>query len=45
MVDAVYDQDYPIIQGGALIIAVIVVVTNIIVDISYGWLDPRIRHT
>jgi peptide/nickel transport system permease protein len=45
MVDAVFAEDYPIVQGGALIIAVIVVVTNILVDISYGWLDPRIRHT
>lgn len=45
MVNAVNAQDYPIVQGGALVIAVIVVVTNIIVDISYGWLDPRISHT
>jgi peptide/nickel transport system permease protein len=45
MVDAVFNKDYPIVQGGALIIAVIVVATNVIVDISYCWLDPRIRHT
>jgi peptide/nickel transport system permease protein len=45
MVTAVFNQDYPIVQAGALIIAVIVVITNILVDISYGWLDPRIRHT
>ena len=44
MVDAVFAQDYPVVQGGILIIAVIVVLANLAVDISYGWLDPRIRY-
>jgi peptide/nickel transport system permease protein len=44
MVSAVNTQDYPVVQGGALIIAAIVVTVNLIVDISYGWLDPRIRN-
>lgn len=43
MVDALFSQDYPIVQSGALLIACFVVVTNLIVDISYGWVDPRIR--
>ena len=43
MVQAVTSHDYLIVQGGVLIIAAIVVLTNILVDISYGWLDPRIR--
>jgi peptide/nickel transport system permease protein len=43
MVDAVLANDYSIVQGGCLIIATIVVTVNLLVDISYGWLDPRIR--
>ena len=44
MRDSVFGQDYQVVQGGVLIIAIIVVLTNIIVDISYGWFDPRIRY-
>jgi peptide/nickel transport system permease protein len=45
LVNAVFAQDYPIVQGGCLLIAIIVVITNILVDIFYGWLDPRIRYS
>jgi peptide/nickel transport system permease protein len=44
MWDAVFSQDYQIVQSGVLIISAIVVLTNIAVDITYGWLDPRIRY-
>jgi peptide/nickel transport system permease protein len=44
MTQAVQNQDYLIVQAGTLIIAVMVVLSNLIVDISYGWLDPRIRY-
>ncbi|MBA7689395.1 Dipeptide transport system permease protein DppB [subsurface metagenome] len=43
LVQSVFAQDYQVVQAGTLIIAVIVVLANLIVDISYGWLDPRIR--
>jgi peptide/nickel transport system permease protein len=43
-VNAVFVQDYPVVQGFVLIIAITVLVTNLLVDISYGWLDPRIRY-
>jgi peptide/nickel transport system permease protein len=43
MTEAVFAQDYQIVQAGVLIISLIVVTVNLIVDISYGWLDPRIR--
>ena len=43
MTQAVQNQDYLIVQAGTLIIAIIVVISNLVVDISYGWLDPRIR--
>lgn len=44
MVSAVFSQDYQVVQGGILIIAVVVVLANLIVDISYAWLDPRIMY-
>ncbi|MBW2037223.1 MAG: ABC transporter permease [Deltaproteobacteria bacterium] len=42
--DAIFSQDYEVVQGAILVIAVIVLVVNLIVDISYGWFDPRIRY-
>ncbi len=44
MVNSVFAQDYPVVQGCTILFAVIVVVVNFFVDISYGWLDPRIRY-
>jgi peptide/nickel transport system permease protein len=44
LVQAVFGQDYVVIQGTTLVIATIIVIINLIVDISYGWLDPRIRY-
>lgn len=44
MTQSVMQQDFQVIQAGTLIIAVMVVISNLIVDISYGWLDPRIRY-
>ena len=43
-VDALFSQDYAIVQGVVLMISAIIVVSNFIVDISYGWIDPRIRY-
>lgn len=37
-------RDYPVIMGIALVISTIVLVSNLVVDISYAWLDPRIRY-
>jgi peptide/nickel transport system permease protein len=44
MVSSIFAQDYLVVQGITLIIAVIILLTNLVVDISYGWLDPRIRY-
>ena len=41
---AVMARDYQVVQAGVLIIAVVTVLTNIIVDIAYAWIDPRIRY-
>jgi len=43
MVEAILTRDYPVVQGMTLVIAIIYVITNLIVDISYAYLDPRIR--
>ena len=43
VVNAIGQFDYPVIQGVVLVIAVILVFVNLLVDISYAWLDPRIR--
>jgi ABC-type dipeptide/oligopeptide/nickel transport system permease component len=45
LVTAVLSRDYPMVQGVALIAAVGYVFVNFLVDFSYAWLDPRIRHS
>ena len=44
VVFAIGQFDYPVIQGVVLVVAVILVFTNLLVDITYAWLDPRIRY-
>ena len=44
MVDSVFRRDYPVIQGGLLIIACIIMLVNLVVDLLYGLINPRIRH-
>jgi peptide/nickel transport system permease protein len=44
MVSSIFGQDYLVVQAITFVIAVIVLTVNLIVDISYGWLDPRIRY-
>jgi len=43
MVQSIYARDYPVIQAAVVLIALIFVIVNLMVDISYGYLDPRIR--
>jgi ABC-type dipeptide/oligopeptide/nickel transport system permease component len=42
-VRAIIDKDYPVAQGAVLVIALIYVLSNIVVDVSYAYLDPRVR--
>ncbi len=44
MVEAVRQRDYPVIQAVNLVFAGIVIVTNLVVDLSYAFVDPRIRY-
>jgi len=41
---AVYSRDFPAIQGGVLLVAVTFVLVNLIADLLYAWLDPRIKY-
>jgi peptide/nickel transport system permease protein len=43
VVDAVFARDYPLVQGVILLIALGFIVSNLLVDLLYGWIDPRIR--
>ncbi len=43
LVDSIFARNYPVVQGIVLLTAVIFVVTNLLVDLSYYRLDPRIR--
>jgi len=44
LVSSIFGQDYVVVQAITFVLAVIVLLVNLIVDISYGWLDPRIRY-
>jgi peptide/nickel transport system permease protein len=44
LLDSINNRDYSIVQGGVLFIALIFSVVNLLVDLVYGWLDPRIRY-
>lgn len=43
LVDAILSKDFPIVQGTVLFIALVYIVINLLVDLSYAYLDPRIR--
>jgi peptide/nickel transport system permease protein len=43
MVQAVFERDYPVIMGNLVIVAVITLFANLLADLSYGLVDPRIR--
>jgi len=43
LVNGIKDKDFPVVQAGMLVAAAAYVLANLLVDLSYGWLDPRIR--
>ncbi|WP_298495895.1 ABC transporter permease subunit [uncultured Maritimibacter sp.] len=43
MVDSIFRRDYPVVQGGLLLVALIVMIVNLIVDLLYGLINPKIR--
>ncbi|MEF2070692.1 ABC transporter permease [Consotaella aegiceratis] len=44
MMNAIYSNDYAAVQGAVIVYAIIVVLVNLIVDVSYGLIDPRVRN-
>jgi peptide/nickel transport system permease protein len=44
LTSAILNRDYPMIQGGLLLATVFLVAVNILVDVAYAWLDPRVRY-
>lgn len=42
--DAILGRDYPIVQSGTLLITIVIVAVNLVVDLSYAFLDPRIHY-
>jgi peptide/nickel transport system permease protein len=45
VVDAVQRRDYPLVQGSLLLITVVYLVVNLVVDVVYAWVDPRIHYS
>jgi peptide/nickel transport system permease protein len=43
--DAIFNRDYPVLQGGILFLAIVFVLVNLIVDLSYAFINPRIRYS
>ncbi|HEY7538931.1 MAG TPA: diguanylate cyclase, partial [Methylomirabilota bacterium] len=43
MVQAVFERDYPVIMGNLVIVATLTLVANLIADLTYSLVDPRIR--
>ena len=44
LISGVRSRDYPVVQGTVLLICILTIVINLVVDVTYGLLDPRIRH-
>lgn len=44
MIDALVARDYPIVSGVNVMMASVILMANLLVDLTYGWLDPRIRY-
>ena len=44
-VTAIFQRDYPVVQAAVCVTALVFVASNLLVDLVYGWLDPRIRFT
>ncbi|HQU49775.1 MAG TPA: ABC transporter permease subunit [Casimicrobiaceae bacterium] len=44
LIEAINRRDYPVLQGGLLLLGVVVMLVNLLVDIAYGVINPRIRH-
>ncbi|MFY0545828.1 ABC transporter permease [Brevibacillus sp. H7] len=44
VLDGIYQRDYPVVQGGVLFVALVFVLVNLLIDVIYTWIDPRIKY-
>ena len=44
LIDAINRRDYPIISGVNLVLATFILICNLIIDLTYAWLDPRVQY-
>jgi ABC-type dipeptide/oligopeptide/nickel transport system permease component len=44
MLDSIFQRDYAVTQAAVMIVTIVVVFLNLLTDLLYGWLDPRIRY-
>jgi len=44
LIEGINRRDYPVLQGGTLLIGAIVMIVNLLVDVTYGLINPRIRY-
>ncbi|WNC16386.1 ABC transporter permease [Brevibacillus brevis] len=44
ILDGIYQRDYPVVQGGVLFVALVFVLVNLLIDLIYTWIDPRIKY-
>ena len=45
LIEAINRRDYPVLQGGVLLLGVVVMAVNLLVDVTYGVINPRIRKS
>ncbi len=44
-IQSIFSRDYPVVQSAVILVASFFVIVNFLVDLAYGWLDPRIRYS
>ncbi|TOM54085.1 peptide ABC transporter permease, partial [Vibrio parahaemolyticus] len=44
LIEGLQRRDYPVVQGGVLLVATLIIFVNLVVDLLYGIVNPRIRH-
>jgi peptide/nickel transport system permease protein len=45
IVNGIQQRDFPVVQAGVLVVSLAFIVTNLVVDVLYAVVDPRIRHS
>jgi dipeptide transport system permease protein len=44
LIESIGRRDYPALQGGVMLVSLVVIMVNVLVDLLYGAINPRIRH-